>query len=126
MPGRTLVPRRQGDRTDWSGRCLSKRLLGLLAPGCVVRVCVDNLQDGSAEALYFTITRMKDGTFWGTCEPTYRLADAVGLPTGSTFTFRKEHVNEVPVEWQPKWFRRAAARVDSARLRHGYFVTGYR
>jgi hypothetical protein len=124
MP-RTLEARRMGDVTDWSGQCLRKRVLDYLGVGCIVRVIVDNVETGGCECLYFAITRVKDGTFWGTCQETYRMgSNSVGLASGEQFSFRKEHISEVPVSWQPKQFQRLLAPSDFLPL--GYGITGYR
>jgi hypothetical protein len=125
MHGRKLVPRRVGDVTDWSGALLNKDVYKYLGPGCIVRVSVDNA-NGAAECLYFEITKVKDGTYWGTCQDTYRMDDTVGLATGKSFSFRKEHIQEVPLDWQPRWFKkRVGGRTDMVQKK-GYPVTGYR
>ena len=124
--GRTLVPCRVGDVSDWSGALLNKEVYTYLGPGCIVRVSVDNGKTGAAECLYFEITKVKDGTYWGTCKDTYRMGDAVGLPTGKTFTFRKEHIQEVPIDWQPRWFRKKVGGRTDMVQKKGYAVTGYR
>lgn len=54
------------------------------------------------EAVYFQLIKIKDGTFWGKTLDTYRLGqDYIGLPTDTIFTFRKNHIMEIPISWQP-------------------------
>jgi len=123
---RTLVPFRVGDVTDWSGALLNKEVYKYLGPGCIVRVTVNNPNTESWECLYFEITKVKDGTYWGTCQDTYRTDDAIGLPTGKTFSFRKEHIQEVPIDWQPSWFRKKVGGRTDMVQKEGYAVTGIR
>lgn len=124
MSKRTLVAERMGDVIDWSGQIISKQAIKLLSVGCVVRVNITNLKSGVGEAIYFTITKIKDGTFWGKARDTYRLDDYVGLDTDEQFTFRAHQISEIPIEWQPARFQRKASRIlDTGK---GYAFTGWR
>lgn len=127
MP-RTLTPITQDSLTDWSGIILPSQIVRHLFPSCSVRVIIQNPNDGSAEAVYFEITKIKDGTFWGTAQDTYRLQDWIGLKDGQQMTFRKEHINEIPIDWQPKAFQKAVrGLVAQAKGRgKGYGITGFR
>ena len=82
-------------------------MIPYLFPSCIVRVCVDNHENGGWEAIYFEITKIKDGTFWGNARGTYRLFDVVGMKDGQQMTFRREHINEIPLDWQPRRYRKA-------------------
>lgn len=124
MP-RTLTPLVMDEATDWNGAIISRQMINYLTVGCIVRVVVSNSHQGS-EALYFEITKIKDGTFWGIAQGTYRLEDYVGLPDGNQFTFRKKHINEIPLSWQPKRFQKAVSHLTARTKDHGYFPTGIR
>ena len=69
---------------------------------------------------------MKDGTFWGIAQDTYRLDDYAGLHSGDQMTFRKEHINEIPISWQPKRFQKAVANVVGPKKGRRYAITGLR
>ena len=97
-----------------------------LYPGCITRVVIKNTDTGVGEAIYFKITKVKDGTFWGDAQDTYRFWDLVGLPDEQQMTFRREHINEIPVDWQPKRFQRAVAHLASRQKNVGYTITGLR
>jgi len=123
--GRTLVPHRGGDVTDWSGALLSKEVYKYLGPGCIVRVAIENVKTRWGESPYFEITKVKYGTYWGTCQDTNRmgfLTIAMGLATGETFSFRKEHILEVPIDWQPRWFRmKVGGRTDMVQKKVSFW-----
>ncbi|CAF1383199.1 unnamed protein product [Didymodactylos carnosus] len=105
-PKRLHIPEQALQLTDWNGQCLQKAALGLLCPGCFVRCIVSNLNDGW-EAIYFKIIKIKDGTYWGETQPTYRTHIVEGdLENGKIFTFRSKHIMEVPISWQPKSLQR--------------------
>jgi hypothetical protein len=106
MSGRERVAVSQKQVTDWSGQLLNKRVLSMLREGCVVRIAIRNLKNQSMEAIYVSITKVKDGSLWGTVMPTYRIEDYVEVPNGSEFAFRKTDVIEVPLSWQPKKLRK--------------------
>ena len=108
-----------------------------LYPSCVVRIIVQNNETEGAEALYFKITKIKDGTFWGEAMDTYRLGtfgDAsleklrpIGLKEGEQFTWRREHINEIPLEdWQPKRYLKLVKGLNDRVTDEGYFPTGLR
>ncbi|KAI9822585.1 MAG: hypothetical protein M1827_000304 [Pycnora praestabilis] len=122
--GRTLQPVAMAEATDWSGQILPRQMTQYLRPGCVVRIAVENLEKGGSEAIYFEITKIKDGTYWGNARDTYRLFDIVGLAEGEQMTFRKQHINEIPIGWQPKQFQKAVAHLNLKQ--EGYFLTGLR
>ena len=125
---RTLTPISQDTFTDWSGIALPSQTARHLFPSCIVRVIIQNPKDKCAEAVYFEITKIKDGTFWGIAQDTYRLSDWIGLKDGQQMTFRKEHINEIPIDWQPKAFQKAVrGLVAQAKGRGiGYGITGCR
>ena len=125
MP-RTLQPVVSDEATDWSGQILPRQMAQHLFPGCCVRVVIQNPETEACEAIYFDITKIKDGTFWGTALDTYRLMHFVDVPTGQQMTFRKEHINEIPLDWQPNRFQKAVAHLEVQRKEHGYPVTGVR
>lgn len=127
MP-RTLTPVTQDAITDWSGIVIPSQAVRHLFPTCVVRVIIQNPNTKCAEAVYFEITKIKDGTFWGNARDTYRLSDWVGLKDGQQMTFRKEHINEIPIDWQPKAYQKAVGGlVTQAEGRgRGYAITGCR
>ncbi|CAF9925838.1 hypothetical protein IMSHALPRED_006794 [Imshaugia aleurites] len=99
-----------------------------LFPSCTVRVIIQNPDDKCAEAVYFEITKIKDGTFWGIAQDTYRLHDWIGLTDGQQMTFRKEHINEIPIVWQPKAFQKAVGGLvaQANGKGKGYGITGFR
>lgn len=125
---RTLTPITQDNLTDWNGIILPSQAIRHLFPSCIVRVVIQNPNDKTNEAVYFKITKIKDGTFWGIAQDTYRLMDWIGLKDGQQMTFRKEHINEIPVDWQPKAFQKAVGGlVAQAEARgKGYALTGLR
>jgi hypothetical protein len=95
--------------TDWNGRSLHKDALNELIPGSIVRCVIANETPNrqASEAVYFEIVKYKDGTFWGTTLDIYRIDhDYIGLPVGTIFTFRKSHIMEIPISWQPSSVRR--------------------
>ena len=124
MP-QNLHPVVMEEATDWSGAIISRQMARYLFPSCVVRVVIQN-EGGAAEAIYFTITKVKDGTFWGIAQDTYRLWDWVGLADGVQMTFRREHINEIPLSWQPKHFQKAVAHLSLRNKNVGYAITGVR
>lgn len=113
------------EATNWSGEIVSRQMSQYLFPGCVVRAVIKS-NDERAEAIYFKIIKIKDGTFWGIAQDTYRISDWVGLPGGAQMTFRKEHINEIPIDWQPKRFQRAVAHLAVRQKNVGYAITGLR
>ncbi|KAI9803232.1 MAG: hypothetical protein M1825_002023 [Sarcosagium campestre] len=108
MP-RILEPVVWDEARDWSGGVLPRGMTKYLTPGCIVRVVIQNNDRATGEAIYFKITKVKDGTFWGTAQDTYRLFDTVGMREGEEMTFRREQINEIPLNWQPKSFQKAVA-----------------
>ncbi|KAI5363833.1 hypothetical protein Slin14017_G057970 [Septoria linicola] len=80
-----------------------------LIPGCEVRVLIGNMEKGGWEAIYFIITKIKNGTHWGITQPRYRFDDYIGLANGETMTFRREHILEIPLRksWQPRAYVKA-------------------
>ena len=113
------------EATDWSGEIISRQMAHYLFPGCIARVVITS-EEGAAEAIYFKLTKVKDGTFWGVAQDTYRFWDLVGLPNGVQTTFRREHINEIPLNWQPKRFRKAVAHLSVRKKGIGYAITGIR
>ncbi|CAF3508199.1 unnamed protein product [Rotaria socialis] len=110
---RMLFPQDSRFLRDWSGQTISKLALDELQVGCIVRCVIANeLPDHAAwEALYFEIVKIKNGTFWGKTLDTYRLGeDAIGLPTNRTFTFRKNHIIEIPLMWQSSFIRKKLSK----------------
>ena len=110
MP-RRLYPVEQRQTTDWEGHFIPKAMIDHLFPTCVVRVVIQDDETEAGEAIYFEITKIKDGTFWGTARDTYRcntigLQNSITLKEGDQFTWRREHINEIPLNtwhpWQPK------------------------
>lgn len=66
MPRKSVV-KRSDYITDWNGDLLDKKVVDYLAPGCIVRVMVDDLRPGrewSWDVPYGKIYKIKDGTFW--------------------------------------------------------------
>lgn len=114
------------EATDWSGEILPRQMARHLIPGCTVRVVINNPTTDSGEAIYFRIAKMKDGTFWGIAQDTYRLSDWVGLGDGEQMTFRREHINEIPLDWQPKRYQKAVAHLEVQMKDAGYSITGLR
>lgn len=108
MP-RSLFPREARAVYDWYRTPISKHALDKLQPGCIVR-CIIDTNSSNWEALYFEIVKIKDGTFWGKTLNTYRMDDYVGLPTDTIFTFRKNHIVEIPITWQPKYMRKILSK----------------
>ena len=100
---RTLYPQQARFLRDWNGQTISKRALDKLRPGCIARCVIGNESSKSTtwEAIYFELLKIKDGTFWGKTLDTYRMEDYIGLPTDKIFTFRKKHIMEIPITWQP-------------------------
>ena len=54
--------------------------------------------------------------------------DSIELKDDQQMTFRKEHINEIPIDWQPKAFQKAVkGLVAQAQGRgKGYGITGCR
>ncbi len=125
MP-RTIKPVVMDEASDWSGHILPRQMSHYLFPSCIVRIVLQNPTTTCGEAIYFRITKIKDGTFWGLALDTYRLQDWVGFASGEQMTFRKEHINEIPLEWQPKRYRKAVAHLEVRMKEVGYFPTGIR
>ena len=113
------------EATDWSGHVIPRQMAKYLSVDCIARVVIQT-PNKCAEAIYFKITKVKDGTFWGIAQDTYRLGDFIGLATGSQMTFRKEHINEIPVDWQPKRFQKAVAHLLEQTKEEGHAITGIR
>lgn len=88
--------------TDWSGQLLSKKVLRMLQPGCIVRVCVMRVPQPGMEAIYVKISKIKDGTVWGIVQDTYRLDPDFIVSTGNQVKFRLADITEIPITWQPK------------------------
>lgn len=127
MPSeRILEPLVMDATTDWSGHILPQQAIQHLFPSCNVRVCVRNNENGCTEAIYFEITKIKDGTFWGIAQDTYRMSDWIGLKDGEQMTFRREHINEIPLDWQPKRYRKAVKALEERISEEGYGITGLR
>ena len=122
----TIEPVVMDAATDWSGQILPRRMVQYLFPGCVVRVVIKNNTTECSEAIYFELTKIKDGTFWGTAYDTYRMQNCVDLATGDQMTFRKEHINEIPLDWQPKRFQKAVVGLTAQIKDYGHFPTGVR
>ncbi|MCJ1279757.1 hypothetical protein MMC21_007581 [Puttea exsequens] len=120
----TVEPVSMSDITDWDGRIISRQMVRYLSTGCIVRLIIRS--DQGAEAIYFEITKIKDGTFWGVAQDTYRFDDIVGLPNGHQMTFKKQHINEIPLLWQPKQYRKAVGHLARRTKDFGYFPTGVR
>ena len=127
MPStRILEPLVVDATTDWSGHILPQKMIPHLFPSCWVRVCIRNNETKASEAVYFKITKIKDGTFWGVAQDTYRLSDWIGLEDGAQMTFRREHINEIPIDWQPRRFRKAVKGLEERVTETGYAITGLR
>jgi len=109
---RVLFPQEARFLTDWNGQSIFKHALDKLQPGCIVRCVIGNESQKSLswEAVYFEIIKIKDGTFWGKTLDTYRLDDYIGLPVDKIFTFRKNHIMEIPITWQPSYIRRRLSK----------------
>lgn len=106
---RVLFPHDSRKVRDWYGQPISKYAFDKLQPGCIVRCVIGN--ESAWEALYFEIIKIKDGTFWGKILDTYRLGqDYIGLPTDSIFTFRKNHIMEIPLTWQPSYIQKQLSK----------------
>ena len=105
---RVLFPQEADFLQDWGGEPISKQALDILQPGCIVRCVIANESSKpfSWEAIYFEIIKIKDGTFWGKTLDTYRIDDYIGLLTDTIFTFRKNHIVEIPITWQPAHIRK--------------------
>ncbi|CAF1143206.1 unnamed protein product [Rotaria sordida] len=106
---RILFPQEARCLYDWNGQTISKCALDKLQVGCIVRCIIRNESSEQViwEALYFEILKIKDGTFWGKTLDIYRLGeDVIGLPTNTIFTFRKNHIAEIPIMWQPSYIRK--------------------
>ncbi len=109
-------------------------MIDYLYPGCIVRIGVKDNDSGSIEAIYFKITEIKDGTFWGTAMDTYRLdskypgifAPKNRVEEGEQFTWRKGDINEVPLDWQTKRYQKAVAHLEVLIKDKGYGITGLR
>lgn len=61
MP-RTLEPVPMDEAAGWSGHILPRQVVKHLSIDSIVRVIIRNTDKG-AEAIYFKITKIKDGTF---------------------------------------------------------------
>lgn len=92
----------------WGGQRLRKAVLDQLQPGDTVRVCVQQLPPGDAATqgrvggwnTYFRIVQIKNGTFWGTLLDLYLTSEFnPSLQEGQKFTFRRQHIVEVPICW---------------------------
>jgi len=125
MPG-SINPVVMDEATDWSGQILPRQMAHYLFPSCIVRVVIHNSTSDCGEAIYFRITKIKDGTFWSIAQDTYRLEDWVGFSSGEQMTFRKEHINEIPLSWQPKRYQKEVAHLKVHLKDVGYFPTGMR
>lgn len=138
MSPRTLFPVAQDAVTDWGGRIIPKAMIDHLFPSCVVRVVVTDSESKWSEALYFRITKIKDGTFWGETMNTYRMstlcggneaANPIPLKEGEQFTWRREHINEIPLEKflnQPKRYMKLVSGLKGKYAVKGYAITGLR
>ena len=140
MIPRTIFPVAQDAVTDWSGRIVPKAMIDHLFPGCVVRVVVSDSESGGSEAIYFRITKIKDGTFWGDTINTYRMstfgpwkgnedANPIKLKEGEQFIWRREHINEIPLEKflnQPKKYMKLVSGLKGKYGDKGYPMTGLR
>lgn len=113
------------EATDWSGQVLPRQMTRHLFPGCIVRIAVSN-DTSRSEVIYFEIVKIKDGTFWGIAQDTYRITDWIGLADGAQMSFRKEHINEIPLSWQPKRYQKAIEYLRPQMKQSGYFPTGLR
>lgn len=120
---------RMTDITDWSGQILRKGVLKLLEVSCIVR-CLTYLYDNDGQFVaaggeYYKITKIKDGTIWGTSQGLYRCCDFF-YPTikGKEYSFRFNNISEVPIMWQPKRLRRKMKKYLVPNL--GYVITGMR
>jgi hypothetical protein len=125
MP-KTLVASRMGDVTDWSGGILPKQVLSSIGSGCFVRVVITNLQTKNSEAIYLKVTKVYDGTCWGIVQPTYRMDNWIRLGNGESFSVRLNEISEVPINWQPRWYRRKVAKWANLPQKRRYAVTGCR
>ena len=125
MPSAGLKALPAPDTTDWQGRILPREYLRHLVLGCMVRCMIEG-RCGSIQCLYFEITKIKDGTFWGKVVDIYRTMDCVGIEHGEEMSFRKEHTSEIPQErwWQPKAYRKRVAHLKPKD--EGYAATGVR
>ena len=123
---RTLEPLVMDATTDWSGHLLPQQMIQHLFPSCIVRLCIRDNSNKCTEAIYFEITKIKDGTFWGIAQDTYRLSEWIGLKDGAQMSFRREHINEIPLDWQPRRFRKAIKGLEERITEEGYAITGLR
>ena len=123
-----LIPVRVGEVTDWGGHKLSKQIFNELEVGDIVRVQLEATEEavawakerdaaeeatqnggyiakprykrhyGGVVAMYFEITKIKDGTYWGKAYDAYTTLHDFGiLEEGDKFTFRKENIMEIPL-----------------------------
>jgi hypothetical protein len=138
---RIVTPKKMTDITNWHGVLLDKKVLKLLRPGLIVRVLCDYAEDkgirkpwhsfgklrGSSN--YYRITKIKDGTLWGTCLDYYKVhpeeCDEKGCRTGDTLAFRFENISEIPLDWYPKRIRNKMAGYRNTQNK-GYAITGWR
>lgn len=142
MTERIVKPKKMTDITDWHGVLLDKKVLNLLRPGLIVRVLCDYAEDkGIREPLssrmgkftgsshYYQITKIKDGTLWGTCLDYYKVwpeeCDEKGCRTGDTLAFRFDNISEIPLDWYPKRIRKKMEKYKNPQNK-GYFITGWR
>ena len=123
---RILSPVAQPATSDWSGHILPQQMIPHLFPSCIVRLCIRNNETSASEAIYFEITKIKDGTFWGKAMDTYRLQDWIGMVDGQQMTFKREHINEIPLDWQPKRFRKSVRALEERITEERYAITGLR
>lgn len=72
MP-RTIKPVVMDEASDWSGQLVPRQIAQYLFPTCIARIVIHTSSCG--EAIYFQITKIKDSTFWGIAQDTYRLED---------------------------------------------------
>lgn len=112
MPQKRHILIKSDKVTDWSGQIYSKLVLRLIQPGFIVRIMIENtMESGNWEKVYMQVTKVKDGSLWGTIQDTYRMADCIGLPNGSDFSCRVDDVIEIPLTWQPKSIHRELRRL---------------
>ena len=84
----------------------------------------------ATEAIYFRITKIRDGSYWGEATDTYRgfsLIVGVRIDYGQQFTWRREHINEIPMEkWigQPKLYLKRVRGLRAKVSGRAYMKTG--
>jgi hypothetical protein len=135
-----VTPKKVTRITDWHGVFLDKKALKLLQPGLVVRVLCDyaenkgirkpwgNLGKLVGSSSYYQITKIKDGTLWGTCLKYYKTwpdeCDEKGCRTGDTLAFRFNNISELPLHWYPKRIRNEMNKYRNSQNK-GYNITGW-